>query len=150
MLSEPRRAQAQSHLPENRPDARSEDRSQERNEQAHAVTSRVTSGAFWFYVARVGSPVLTRKDHGRVAHATPESRMFDLKPIDIDIERLCEHLAHDAGRPVSDVEAALWLREKNLVPYGDGWLADSSSLPFVSEFIAASTTVVQLENRACT
>jgi hypothetical protein len=68
--------------------------------------------------------------------------MFDLKPVDIDIARLCRHLAVDAGRSVSDVEAALWLREKNVVPYGDGWLADSLSLPLVTAFLTTPSTPV--------
>ncbi len=65
--------------------------------------------------------------------------MFDLHPTEIDMIRLCDSLGKKIGRPVSDVEAALWLRDKGFVPYNDGWLGDSESLPFLEEMLTQPT-----------
>ena len=109
-LNGPRRAQAGSHLPV--ASARYQRLLVRKScKQAHAVTSRVTSWAFWFF------------------SFVPEvALMLALRPTAIDIVRLCERLSESNRRPTTDVEAAVWLRSSGFVPYGEGWIADDDAI----------------------
>jgi hypothetical protein len=54
--------------------------------------------------------------------------MDNFEPVAIDIREICRHLSLSSGRPVSDVEAALWLRGEGFVHFGNTWVGDGQSL----------------------
>lgn len=54
--------------------------------------------------------------------------MTNYQPVSIEIELICQQLSQDAGREVSDVEAALWLRAEGFVLFGETWMADDQSM----------------------
>ena len=53
--------------------------------------------------------------------------MTNFLPVAIDMQQICQHLSDSAGRPVTDVEATVWLRANGFVRFGDQWLADEQS-----------------------
>ena len=50
--------------------------------------------------------------------------MTNFIPVKIEIAEICRQLSADAGRPVCDVEAVVWLRSKGFVHFGDTWVGD--------------------------
>jgi hypothetical protein len=50
--------------------------------------------------------------------------MTNFLPVKIEIDELCRQLSADAGRPVCDIEAVVWLRDKGFVHFGDIWMGD--------------------------
>ena len=53
--------------------------------------------------------------------------MNNFLPVQIEIAEICRQLSVDAGRPVCDVEAVLWLRRQGFIHYGDSWVGDEQS-----------------------
>jgi hypothetical protein len=53
--------------------------------------------------------------------------MNNYHPVAIDMDFLCRRLSEDAGRPVSDVEAHVWLRNEGFVLFGNQWIGDDQS-----------------------
>ena len=53
--------------------------------------------------------------------------MTNFLPVSIDLQQICTHLSQSHGRPVSEVEATVWLRSEGFVLYGDSWIADDQS-----------------------
>ena len=54
--------------------------------------------------------------------------MLELRPTQIDIDRVRERLSQSHHRPTTDVEAVVFLRSNGFIPYGEGWIADEESI----------------------
>jgi hypothetical protein len=54
--------------------------------------------------------------------------MLEFRPLSLDLQSVSAALAKRVSRPVTDLEAAVWLRQQGFVDYQDQWIGPSESV----------------------